>query len=82
MHRLNLQSWLPKELYYDINHLLVGFGQTICVPTGPRCDECTLSAKGLCPSAQKVKPSKTRKALQFRAEAELLIEKKEEIVDL
>lgn len=25
--RLNLQSWLPKELWYDINHKLVGFGQ-------------------------------------------------------
>lgn len=27
--RLNLQSWLPKDLYGDINHMLVGFGQVI-----------------------------------------------------
>ncbi|KAI6094042.1 DNA glycosylase, partial [Pisolithus croceorrhizus] len=26
--RLNLQSWLPKELHGEINHMLVGFGQT------------------------------------------------------
>lgn len=27
MTRLNLQSWLPKELHAEINHMLVGFGQ-------------------------------------------------------
>jgi hypothetical protein len=26
-HRMNLQSWLPKELHPEINPLLVGFGQ-------------------------------------------------------
>ncbi|KAI6097767.1 DNA glycosylase, partial [Pisolithus croceorrhizus] len=31
--RLNLQSWLPKELHGEINHMLVGFGQT----TVPEC---------------------------------------------
>ena len=30
MVRLNLQSWLPKELHGEINHLLVGFGQVGC----------------------------------------------------
>ncbi|TBU40249.1 DNA glycosylase [Dichomitus squalens] len=60
--RLNLQSWLPVELHPDINHLLVGFGQTICAPVGPKCDQCELS-DGLCPSARKVvkaSSSKTR----------------------
>ncbi|KAL5528872.1 hypothetical protein ACEPAG_4846 [Sanghuangporus baumii] len=66
--RLNLQSWLPKELHPEINHLLVGFGQTICLPVGPRCDECTLSTSRLCPSAQNVKNSKSRKLLQVRKE--------------
>lgn len=28
--------------------------QTICLPTGPRCDTCQLIS-GLCPSARKVK---------------------------
>ncbi|KAF9557740.1 DNA glycosylase [Agrocybe pediades] len=62
--RLNLQSWLPKELYGDINHMLVGFGQVICVPVSPRCDVCELSVKGLCPSARVVN-SKKRKAIVF-----------------
>ncbi|EJD48672.1 DNA glycosylase [Auricularia subglabra TFB-10046 SS5] len=52
--RLNLQSWLPKDLHYDVNHMLVGFGQTICLPVGPKCDVCELSAKKLCPSARVV----------------------------
>ncbi|TFK85371.1 DNA glycosylase [Polyporus arcularius HHB13444] len=51
--RLNLQSWLPLELHPEINHLLVGFGQTICAPVGPKCDQCELS-DGLCPSARTV----------------------------
>ena len=46
-----LQSWLPRERWHEINHLLVGFGQTICLPVGRRCGECTLSGNGLCPSA-------------------------------
>ncbi|KIJ31814.1 hypothetical protein M422DRAFT_81898, partial [Sphaerobolus stellatus SS14] len=51
--RLNLQSWLPKELHGEINPLLVGFGQvTICLPVGPKCESCTLSSSGLCPSAK------------------------------
>ncbi|OCH86194.1 DNA glycosylase [Obba rivulosa] len=51
--RLNLQSWLPSELHPEINPLLVGFGQMICLPVNPRCDMCELST-GLCPSARKV----------------------------
>ncbi|SNX86241.1 related to NTG1 - DNA repair protein [Melanopsichium pennsylvanicum] len=48
--RLNLQSWLPQDLYPKINRLLVGFGQVICVPVGPRCDLCKVGQAGLCPS--------------------------------
>lgn len=32
--RLNLQSWLPKDLYGDINHMLVGFGQVMFFASG------------------------------------------------
>ena len=49
--RLALQAWLPREKWHDINHLLVGFGQTICLPVGRDCRICKLSDKGLCPSA-------------------------------
>ena len=49
--RAKLEAWLPRERWHEINHLLVGFGQTICLPVKRRCGECTLSEKGLCPSA-------------------------------
>ncbi|PWY98738.1 DNA glycosylase [Testicularia cyperi] len=52
--RLNLQSWLPQELHGKINRLLVGFGQVICVPVGPRCDLCDVGKAGLCPSFRDV----------------------------
>ncbi|KAI0927840.1 hypothetical protein AcW1_005257 [Taiwanofungus camphoratus] len=50
--RLNLQSWIPTELRPTLTGMFVGFGQTICLPIGPRCDTCELSG-GLCPSARK-----------------------------
>ncbi|KAF1965179.1 DNA glycosylase [Bimuria novae-zelandiae CBS 107.79] len=49
--RAALESWLPKEKWHDINNLLVGFGQTICLPVGRRCGDCKLAERGLCPSA-------------------------------
>ncbi|KAF9809239.1 hypothetical protein IEO21_07468 [Rhodonia placenta] len=62
--RVNLESWLPLELHPKINALLVGFGQTVCLPVGPRCDTCELS-NGLCPSARKMK-TKTKKTITSR----------------
>ena len=49
--RAALEAWLPRERWHEINHLLVGFGQTVCLPVGRKCGECTLSENGLCPSA-------------------------------
>ena len=49
--RMMLESWLPKEYWHHINHLLVGFGQTYCPPVGRRCDDCKLAQERLCPSA-------------------------------
>ncbi|KAF6203527.1 hypothetical protein GE061_001858 [Apolygus lucorum] len=48
--RVALESWLPKNLWSEVNHLLVGFGQTICKPTGPLCKSCLNFA--ICPSAK------------------------------
>ncbi|KAL8902371.1 MAG: hypothetical protein Q9207_004755 [Kuettlingeria erythrocarpa] len=53
--RAALEAWLPREKWHEINHLLVGFGQTICLPVGRRCGECTLSTRGLCAGAVAVK---------------------------
>lgn len=49
--RKELESWLPKELWYEINPLLVGFGQVICMARGKRCDLCL--ANDVCNAADK-----------------------------
>ncbi|CRK99955.1 CLUMA_CG013252, isoform A [Clunio marinus] len=56
--RMELESWLPFELWGEVNLLLVGFGQTICLPKSPKCDVC-LNNK-LCPSAFKESPKKKK----------------------
>ena len=45
-----LELWFPKHLWNDFNHLIVGFGQTICTPLRPKCGEC-LNQK-ICPFAK------------------------------
>ena len=51
--RVELEGWLPTELWGPVNPLLVGFGQTICVPRVPKCGECKLAEEGICPFAKK-----------------------------
>lgn len=51
--RLALQSWLPKEKWHEINKLLVGLGQTVCLPVKRRCGECYLAGTKLCKSEVK-----------------------------
>ena len=78
--RAALEAWLPRTHWHEINHLLVGFGQTICLPVGRRCEECTLSAKGLCPSAvvQTTKTVKRIKKEKVISSEEVKISKAEE----
>ncbi|SMQ45981.1 unnamed protein product [Zymoseptoria tritici ST99CH_3D7] len=56
--RAALESWLPKDRWHSINHLLVGFGQMICLPVGRRCGDCDLNTHNLCPSAVSSSPRK------------------------
>ncbi|KAE9538094.1 hypothetical protein AGLY_006066 [Aphis glycines] len=56
--RIELESWLPKDLWREVNHMLVGFGQTICRPIGPHCASCL--NKTTCPSAVLNSPSKKK----------------------
>ncbi|XP_058812445.1 endonuclease III-like protein 1 [Topomyia yanbarensis] len=49
--RVALESWLPFELWEEVNQLLVGFGQTTCTSSYPRCNEC-LNAD-ICPAKGK-----------------------------
>ncbi|KAF4449259.1 hypothetical protein F53441_7421 [Fusarium austroafricanum] len=59
--RTTLQSWLPKDRWHEINHLLVGLGQSVCLPVGRKCGECDLGLKGLCKAADRAKVSAGRK---------------------
>ncbi|RDW82022.1 endonuclease III [Coleophoma cylindrospora] len=59
--RLALQAWLPKERWHEINWLLVGFGQTVCLPVGRKCGDCELGLKGLCKAAERSKVTVGRK---------------------
>ncbi len=59
--RLALQRWLPRELWHEINWLLVGFGQTVCLPVGRKCGECEVGLSGLCKSAERTKVIAGRK---------------------
>ena len=70
--RAALESWLPKEKWHDINHLLVGFGQTICLPVGRKCGECDLATEKRCPSASVSKGSPVKK--RVKKEVEIKVE--------
>ncbi|CAB3253151.1 unnamed protein product [Arctia plantaginis] len=60
--RKALETWLPFELWKEVNHLLVGFGQTICLPIGPTCHECL--NRDICPSSGKGKKSPMKNVKQ------------------
>ncbi|XP_053897333.1 endonuclease III-like protein 1 isoform X1 [Malaclemys terrapin pileata] len=49
--RVALEDWLPRDLWSEINWLLVGFGQQICLPVNPRCKECL--NRHICPAAKR-----------------------------
>ncbi|GAA5845621.1 hypothetical protein JCM9279_006051 [Rhodotorula babjevae] len=68
--RLNLESWLPQHLWPSVNKMLVGFGQEICKPVGPRCDLCDVAKEKLCPSRRVVVPS-PRKKVKVEVEVEV-----------
>ncbi|ERT01773.1 hypothetical protein HMPREF1624_00067 [Sporothrix schenckii ATCC 58251] len=59
--RLALQSWLPRDKWKEINWLLVGFGQAVCLPQGAKCGDCTLGLRGLCRAANRKKVNEGRK---------------------
>jgi len=48
--RKALEQWLPRDYWGVINLLLVGFGQKVCLPIGPRCVDCHVNA--LCPTGR------------------------------
>ncbi|CZT08838.1 related to DNA repair protein NTG1 [Rhynchosporium graminicola] len=64
--RLALQAWLPKELWHEINWVLVGLGQTVCLPVGRKCGDCELGLRGLCKAAERGKVTIGRKLKEER----------------
>nr|XP_015215439.1 PREDICTED: endonuclease III-like protein 1 [Lepisosteus oculatus] len=49
--RVALEDWLPRDLWSEINWLLVGFGQQVCLPINPLCSDCL--NKDSCPYANR-----------------------------
>lgn len=45
-----LEKVLDIEEWVNINRVMVGFGQVICKPINPRCDEC--DGRFICPSSK------------------------------
>lgn len=52
-----LEDWLPKPKWGKINHLLVGFGQTVCKPLYQNCEGCKILK--ICPAKDKYFPKKS-----------------------
>lgn len=77
--RKALQTWLPFELWSEVNHLLVGFGQTLCLPIGPMCHECL--NRDICPSSGKGRKSPKKTPLK-NVKAEIKTENSDEENDV
>lgn len=75
--RLALQSWLPHDRWREINSLLVGLGQSVCLPVGRRCGDCDLGLQGLCKAAERKKVLVGRKIKGELIKEELI---KEELI--
>jgi len=80
-----LEGWLPRDRWHEINKMLVGLGQTVCLPVGRRCGECPLAGKGLCKGEvrgwvkkeegkkRKVKVKKGGEKVEVEVESELAV---------
>ena len=68
-----MEGWLPNDLWGPVNPLLVGFGQTICIPRVPKCGECKLAEERICPFANKgLKMWREREAKKGRVKEEVV----------
>jgi endonuclease III len=85
-----LEGWLPKDKWHEINKMLVGLGQTVCLPVGRRCGECDLAGTRLCKAEIRGMKVKERRVKVEKVEPgggvelvkdEGLAEVKQELVD-
>lgn len=73
--RLALQAWLPQDRWHEINKMLVGLGQTVCLPVGRRCGNCDLAGSGLCKAEIRgSKPTERRTVVKTQNKIEVGIE--------
>ena len=49
--RKKLEEIFDKKVWMEINEVLVGFGQMVCLPINPKCNECLV--KEICPEGIK-----------------------------
>lgn len=49
--RIELESFVPREYWDEINVLLIGFGQQICPSRNPKCEECLIN--DICPEGKR-----------------------------
>lgn len=70
--RMALQSWLPRDKWHEINKLLVGLGQTVCLPVKRKCGECYLAGTKLCKSEVRglASPVKTESKVKVKESSE------------
>jgi len=54
-----LKEIIPKDLWLNLNRLLVRFGQQICLPIRPKCDTCPI--RNLCPKDFTMEMAKKKK---------------------
>lgn len=66
--RRALESWLPRDRWREINTLLVGLGQAVCLPQGRRCGDCELGLRGLCKAAERKKVLEGRRVREAKLE--------------
>jgi len=66
--RKQLQKWVPKDKWKQVNHMLVGFGQTICKPIAPNCKGCKINDS--CPKAFWYEKRKKESKIKYEKESE------------
>jgi len=49
--RTELEKFVPRKEWSDINCWLVGFGQQVCLPKNPKCETCLLN--NVCPEGKR-----------------------------
>ena len=75
-----LEGWLPREKWHEINKVLVGLGQTVCLPVGRRCWDCDAAGTGLCKAeirGKEVEVKRRRREVVRREEGGVVKEKEE-----